>query len=195
MNHQIKQIAAVLPGISLQVRAGHEPEGTHQIILPRHLTEGQPYRYNQQLELRLVPKRAPDKYRVFPGDVLFVSRGIRNHAVVVESVAENSIASGTLYILRAKQGVDPVYLAWCINQLPVQAKIAQVRTGAGTPIVQRSDFSNITLPFPDTARQNQIAKLSQLMAREKQLRQQLVNETENYHRQVGQKLFNGIFRD
>ena len=195
MKNQINQIAVVLPGISLQVRAGHEPGGTHQIILPKHLTEGQPYRYNHKHALRMVPKRAPDKYRVYPGDVLFVSRGIRNHAVVVESVAENSIASGTLYILRAKKGVDPVFLAWCINQLPVQAKIAQVRTGAGTPIVQRNDFGLISLPFPDKARQSQIAKLSQLMAREKQLREQLAAETEHFHRQVGQKLFNGILRD
>jgi len=195
MNNHIKDIVEVLPGMSLQMRAEHVSGGSHQVVLPRHLTGGQPYRYNESHRLCIVPRRPPGRYLVRPGDVLFVSRGIHNHAVVVESVPDNTIASGTLYILRAKHQLDPVFLAWCINQTAIQMKITQVRTGAGTPIVQRNHFSELTIPFPDRGRQTQIAELSMLMAKEAHLREKLTAEAENYYRQIGIKLFEGMFRE
>jgi len=122
---RIADCAEILPGYALKVRMEHEPEGTHQIILGKHLSGGSPYRYNTEHELRITPKGPVDKYRVSAGDVLFVSRGSQNHAVKVESVPDTAVASATFYILRTHDGIDAGYLAWCLNQAPVQAQIGQ----------------------------------------------------------------------
>ena len=189
---RISDVAEVLPGLTLQSRALHESEGTHQVILAKHLKEGQPYQYDQEDLLRLVPKRSPDKYLVNKGDVLFISRGVRNHAVVVESVPENTVASATLYILRVKDEIIPSYLAWCINQSSIQAEVTQVRTGAGTPIVQRKVFQEISIPLPSLEKQKQIAEFNDLMGKERKLREKLFNRYELHNQIVSQKIMEKI---
>ena len=52
---RIADCAEVLPGYALKARAEHEPEGTHQVILGKHLTEGLSYRYSHEHELRITP--------------------------------------------------------------------------------------------------------------------------------------------
>ena len=195
MNAQLTRIidcADVLPGYALKARAKHEPEGTHQVILGKHLApfidQGMSYRYLPEHELRITTKGLLEKYRVRVGDVLFVSRGSRNYAAVVESVPELTVASATFYILRPHQGFDPVYLAWCLNQAPIQARIAQARTSAGTPIIQRRIFAELTLPIPPLDKQRQLAELGALMMKERALRQALLDQSDRLHRALGEKL-------
>ncbi len=207
---RIAECAEVLPGYALKVRAEHEPEGTFQIVMAKHLTSYTtnrnvgdaeekggpsqrtmsclPYQYAESQELRITPKGNVNKYRIQAGDVLFISRGVRNCAALVQSVPEKTIASGTLYILHPKANIEGSYLAWCLNQAPVQAQISQVRTGAGTPIVQRKVFTDITIPVPPIEEQRRLVELGTLMTREYQLRQQLLEETERLHRILGQQL-------
>ena len=189
---RIADCAEVLPGYALKARAEHEPGGTYQVILGKHLSEGPTYHFQPAHELRIVPKGPVDKYRVSPGDVLFVSRGSRNIAARVASVPEPTVASATFYILHPHEDVDAGYLAWCLNQAPIQAQIGQVRTGAGTPIVQRKVFADITLPVPPLEKQRQLAALAELMAKEQQIRQALVEETNKYHRALGQQLLHKL---
>ncbi len=191
MNAQLTRIADcadVLPGYALKARAEHEPEGTHHVILGKHLAEGLPYRYLPEHELRITTKGSLEKYQVREGDVLFVSRGSRNYAAVVESVPELTVASATFYILRPHQGFDPAYLAWCMNQAPIQARIAQARTSAGTPIIQRRIFAELMLPIPPLDKQRKLTELGALMMKERTLRQALLDQSDRLHRALGEKL-------
>lgn len=189
---RIADCAGVLPGYALKARAEHEPEGSFQVVMAKHLSNCTPYRYVSGHELRMTPKGKAEKYRVLVGDVLFISRGTRNCAAVVEFIPEDTIASATFYILRPTAQVDSGYLAWCLNQPPVQAQISQVRTGAGTPIVQRSVFADIVIPLPPMIEQQRLAKLGQLMTKEQQLRKRLVDATETYHQAIGSRLISQL---
>ena len=189
---KIADCADLLPGYALKARAEHEPEGTHQVILGKHLSEGSPYRYTLEHELRITLKGPVDRYRVSAGDVLFASRGSRNYAAMVASVPDVTVASAMFYILRPNDDIDSGYLAWCLNQVPIQAQIGQVRTGAGTPIVQRSVFADITIPIPSLDKQQQIAALGDLMAQEQHIRKNLMEETNKLHRALGQQLLHDM---
>ena len=162
--------AAVLPGYSMGSAMEHNPEGSHQVVLSRHLKQGEPYQYRPGDEFRLTPGgRDASRYEVGVGDVLFMSRGTRNLAWEIGRVPEPSLALVSFYILRPGPGVTPGYLAWYLNHPRTQASIGQIRTGAGTPIVQRAAFTElaVTLPPPDV--QRTIAALDGLMAREHEL--------------------------
>ena len=91
--------------------------------------------------------------------------------------------------------MDAGYLAWCLNQAPIQAQIGQVRTGAGTPIVQRKIFADITIPLPSLEKQRQLATLAELMAKEQQIRQELVEETGKLHRALGHQLLQQLAQE
>ena len=147
------EVVAVLPGYALKGRVEPASDGRYQLIQGRHLTPGEPYRYAPEHRLRITPQRPAEPYRVRPGDVLLASRGNLNYAVALLAVPEPTIAPATFYILRPGPRVDPAYLAWVLEQPPVQAQMAQVRTtGAATPILQRADFKAVRIPLPPLAR-------------------------------------------
>jgi len=173
----LRQCAEVLPGFSVAGRLEHDPSGTHQVITTRHLTDGAPYVYHPAHQVRIAPGRGTALYEVHRGDVLFMSRGTQNRAWVVESVPEPSIAPVSFYILRPRAGVDGGYLAWYLNQSPAQAEIGKLRTGAGTPLVQREGFQNIEVALPPLDVQREIAALGVLLARERDLRERLSDAT------------------
>ncbi|MBP6670702.1 MAG: restriction endonuclease subunit S [Gemmatimonadales bacterium] len=170
--------AAVLPGYSMGSAMKHDPEGTHQVILSRHLTLGQAYAYEPLDEFRLTPGgRDATRYEVKPGDLLFMSRGTRNLAWEIGRVPEPSLAPVSFYIVRPGPGVTPGYLAWYLNHPRTQAAIGQIRTGAGTPIVQRAAFTELPMTLPPPEVQRTIAALDGLVAAERKLLAHRVDAT------------------
>ncbi|NOZ53190.1 MAG: restriction endonuclease subunit S [Gammaproteobacteria bacterium] len=191
----ISDCAAVLPGFSIKTRVEHEPDGTHQVLMAKHLKDSQPYRYHDDDEIRITPAPSANKYLLKNGDIVFISRGVRNSAHVIEQASVATIASSTLYILRVSPGVNAYYLAWCINQSPLQIAIKKARTGAGTPLVQRGKFAEIIVPLPCLEKQRKIAALAALMNREKNLREELLRQTVIYHKTVGRRLLSKLLQE
>jgi hypothetical protein len=185
--------AEVLPGFSVRGRMEHDPAGTHQLVVTRHLTDGVPYVYHPSHELRVDPgRRDTNPYRLGRGDVLFMSRGTLNRAWVIEQVPEPTIAPVSFYVIRPTEGLDGRYLAWYLNQVPAQAAIEQIRTGAGTPIVQRKAFQELEIVAPPLERQREVADLADLLARERELRALLAEAAERAHATIGRQLIHDL---
>ena len=190
---RIADCAEVLPGCSLDVCATHEARGSHQVILGKHLSVlGMDYRYRPEHELRITPRGKIKNYSVKAGDVLLVSRGLKNQAILVKAVPKRTIASATFYLLRMRHGVDAAYLAWCLNQAPIQAKIRRVRTGAGTPIIQRRLLMEIMIPLPSRENQRRIARIGESMRKERMLRQTLMERAAKLHHSIGRRLIDNL---
>lgn len=171
----LAEVAEITPGYSIAGAIQHDPSGRYQLILPRHLdVGGRPFVFDEERHAQrmTLPDRA-DKYRVRPGDVLFVSRGDRNRAVAVRSCPENCVAPSSLYVIRPRGSVAPEYLAWFLNQDPAQMAISQVRTGAGTPMVQRSALAELRIILPTVTQQRRIVDLASLLRREQDLLEHL----------------------
>jgi Type I restriction modification DNA specificity domain len=187
----LDKLVQVTPGFSVPGAIHHDPAGEYQILLPRHIDEdGSPFVYVEQLHAArmTLPGRAGG-YLVQPGDVLFMARGERNRAAVIRSCPLSSVASSAFFVLHPNSdSVLPEYLAWYLNQVPAQTAIAQIRTGAGTPLVQRPQFGALPIPVPQLAQQKTIAGLADLMLREKQLARQLTEAATRRHRAIGQAL-------
>ena len=181
----LHECAEVLPGFSIAGRLQHDPKGTHQVIITRHLADGVPYNYDTSQELRIVSRRDTAPYEVHRGDVLFMSRGTQNRAWVVAEVPDPTIAPVSFYILRPGESLDGGYLAWYLNQAPAQGAIGQLRTGAGTPLVQRDAFQSLNVVLPPLDVQREIATLGVLLARERDLRQRLADATGRAHAALG----------
>ncbi len=181
----LRECAEVLPGFSIAGRLENDLKGTHQVVITRHLTDGVPYSYNASHKLRIVPRRDTAPYEVHHGDVLFMSRGTQNRAWVVAEVPDPTIAPVSFYVLRPGERLDGGYLAWYLNQAPVQGAIGQLRTGAGTPLVQRDAFQSLNVVLPPLDVQREIATLGVLLARERDLRQRLADATGRAHVALG----------
>lgn len=193
---RLADVVEVLPGYSTGSALEHDAAGTHQVVMSRHLQPGLPYAYRDEDAFRITPMsssparqsadlrpRNISRYQVQPDDVLFMSRGVRNLATRIESVPAQSIAPVSFFILRPVhvQRLAPAYLMWYLNTSTAQNDIANIRTGAFTPIVQRSVFQDLQIPVPDTATQHAIGALGELMADEQILRQNLAQAVIREH--------------
>jgi len=172
----------------------HDPEGTHQVLVTRHLRNGVPYRFEPRDVLRIVPGRDVAKYEVRLGDVVFMSRGTRNLAWAIAAVPAPTIVPVSFYILRPGAEVEARYLAWYLNQGPAQAAIDQTRTGAGTPIVQRTAFERLEVVVPPLEAQRGIAELAELQARERELCSRLVETTDRMQAATGRRIIEELRR-
>ncbi|MFH7321534.1 restriction endonuclease subunit S [Desulfurivibrio sp. D14AmB] len=158
----------------------------------KHLTPGEPYIYQEKDRLRIKSERDLDRYILRPGDVLYLSRGATTYPIIIEEVPDATVAPSTFFILTPRPNIVPVYLTWCLEQPQVEAQLAALRTGAGTPTIPRKGFMQITIPLPDLATQHRIADLWRLHNRERSLRQQLVAESTHLYRLAGQRIYDEL---
>nr|VFJ93233.1 MAG: hypothetical protein BECKH772A_GA0070896_100541 [Candidatus Kentron sp. H]VFJ94169.1 MAG: hypothetical protein BECKH772B_GA0070898_1005615 [Candidatus Kentron sp. H]VFK00749.1 MAG: hypothetical protein BECKH772C_GA0070978_100521 [Candidatus Kentron sp. H] len=183
----------ILPGYAFKACARHDPSGSHQVIIGKHLPDpGVGYRYHPSHELRVTPRGKIARYVVKAGDVLLISRGAKNHATLVEDIPKRTVASATFYLLRMRNGVDGAYFTWFLNQSPTQHRIRLARTTAGTPILQRRVFVDIVIFLPSLADQRKIAALGACMVNERLLQQTLIHRTERLHALIGQRLVRNL---
>ncbi len=182
------EVAEVLPGFSTGEAMSHDPAGTHQLIQIKHLVTGMPYRYREQDAFRLNPGRSVDRFLLQRGDILFMSRGTRNVSSWMEEMPAATLASTSFYVVRPMSGIDPGYLTWYLNQPGMQRRIAEIRTGAAAPIVQRHALRELELPVPPLETQRRIGALGVLMAREQQLLRHVEQSTETLHSQTSQQI-------
>jgi hypothetical protein len=191
-NVSIADLVEILPGLSTGGPLAHTADGSHQVLLSRHLVPGLPYRYSAAHEFRINPGRDARRYEVRPGDVLIMSRGTRNVASWIESVPDRSVAPVSFYILRPGSAVHPGYLAWFLNQPGAQRAIGDIRTGAGTPIVQRGPFSEMPIPVPDLSVQRVIASLGEAMVRERLILERLTDATTRLHEMTSEQIARNV---
>jgi restriction endonuclease S subunit len=191
----IKACADVLPGFSIKTSISHDPNGTHQIIIARHLPDVGPYEYKKEHELRIKPEKPVHRYLLSAGDILFMSRGLFNRAILLNTVQDPTLATASFYIIKPGKMIDPGYMAWCLNQEPFQLKIAEIRTGAGTPLVPRADFSEIKIVLPPMEKQRKIAEIGSLMLNEKRLANSMLKKIELKHRLLGKRIMEAVNRD
>lgn len=177
----IGDIAEVLPGFSTGGALEHDPRGSHQVVLSRHLVPGLPYVYSETDAFRIQAHRPTAPYELRRGDVLFMSRGTRNVASWIERVPAGTIAPVSFYIIRPSTAIEPGYLAWYLNQRSALRAITDIRTGAGTPLVPRALFRTLRIPLPDMETQQRISALGVAMARERQLIDNLLELTAQMH--------------
>lgn len=166
----IKACAEVLPGLSVKSALKHDPSGTHQVITAMHLSEEGAYHYTDEHLLLIKPKRSVNKYLVKNGDILFISRGSRNRAFLVDHVPKPSVATSTFFIIKGDPNhLRTGYLAWYLNQHIFQAQISEIRTGGGTPMIPRRELLELKIPVPPIELQEKIEKISSLCSKEEKL--------------------------
>lgn len=121
------------------------------------------------------------KYHLENGDILFIAKGTNNYALVFNSIDNiPTIASSALFVIKVNKKVaDPHYVAWYINQNPVQNYFQTNETGTYVTSVNKTTVEHIPVKLPSLDLQKQIARLAQLHIKEKQLTTKITNLKES----------------
>ncbi len=192
---KIMDCAEVLPGFSTLAALRDEPGGTWQVVMGKHLTQGEPYIYKEEHRLRIKSERDLSRYLLKPGDILYLSRGTLTYPILIDTVPDATVAPAIFFILSLRPNVVPEYLVWCLEQSQIEAQLTALRTGAGTPTIPRKGFMEINIPLPEMAGQHRIADLWRLQNRERRLRQQLFDESITLQRLAGKELIEKFYSE
>lgn len=176
MKQRIKDIADIQIGYQFREKPDMASDSTHQFIQAKDIDRSNDHSLDVSTLYHVTPKRNAGKYKVNNGDVIFLSKGRRNYATLVEGLQRNikTIVAGYFFILRLKtDGILPKYLAWAINQPPAQNYLQTVSRGSGMPFIPKDAFASLEIDIPAIKTQELILKLHELSLRERALLKRL----------------------
>jgi hypothetical protein len=148
--------------------------GTVAVVQIKDVAPSQSVAWEAVVRTELKGRRAPEW--LASGDVLLVARGNRYYAVALDSVPDSAVCGPHLYHLRLKgsAGILPQFLAWQINQPPIQRLLGQAAEGSNQLSIRRAELEGLPISVPTLAIQEHIVRLSEVAERERALLSQLV---------------------
>jgi len=103
------------------------------------------------------------------GDIIFSTRGARNHAVALDHIPFPSVCSPHFFVIRVRcDALDPHFLAWQINQAPAQEYLQNAATGSHVLNIRREVIEQLEIVLPPRVQQAAIVAFAEAARREKQ---------------------------
>ena len=198
MNHQPKRecllqsIAIIQPGYPFRGKLELDSKGDALVVQYRHLVVGETL-YDQQgkkLDRVTLPGRKRPDY-LCAGDILFMAKGTRNAAAVVQALPKNTVCTPNFYHIRLLPDachLMPEFLAWQLNHLDAQRYFAMCSQGSVAPSITKSQLGNLPIVVPALEQQATMVKLTTAASREKQRLNQLIENRQRMIDAVGHQL-------
>lgn len=170
-------IAKVRPGFHFRGTAEPDPAGEYRLIQVRDLDRSG--RVDPDALTRVQPDRSASDYLLEQGDVLYLSRGVRQFATPIREALEKTIAPNHFFIVRLKTtDVLPDYLSWYLNSPEAQASLRTLTQGTNVPYISKGELEELDVPVPRLEVQQRIVALADLVEEEKRLLRALEEERE-----------------
>ncbi|CAB1082543.1 hypothetical protein D1AOALGA4SA_10153 [Olavius algarvensis Delta 1 endosymbiont] len=128
--------------------------------------------------VRFLPKLSGKDWFLQSDDILFMARGARNFSVLIDKLPENVLAAACFFIVRISNfEILPEYLCWYLNQSTVEQYLKRLSGRAvHMPVVRRAVLEGIDIPLPPLRTQKQIADITALMTKERDLYKKLAEK-------------------
>lgn len=170
----LKDIATIRSGYLFRERIKPDASGQYRVVQVGDITPDAGFSNGLLVRVSL-----PDVKRsqvLEKGDVLFISRGLRKHAIAITWPIENTLATSQFFVLRPDERVLPEFLAWYINQRPAQRYIEEHSTGTSASLINLEAMKKLPVEAPPVETQARITKIHQLSLREKELMEAIQNK-------------------
>lgn len=167
---KLGEIAEIRPGYLNRHKIEPVESGSHLLVQARDVEAGILACDSVDL-IRFNPDHSSRDILLRDGDVVFMSRGVRNYAALLTEVPSNTLVAASFFVVRVSgRELAPGYLAWYLNQPRAQHHFSQ-NSGRGVhmPVVRRSVLESLDVPVPPLATQEKIATLFQLSLNEHEL--------------------------
>lgn len=178
MEVRIGEVATVQGGFPFRGSVEAVPNGSVLAVQMKDLTVDEGIDWPRVVRTELPGRRSADWLAT--GDILFVCKGTRFYAGCVDEPPGHAVCTPHFFHLRvqAEARVLPVFLAWLINQAPVQKQLSQAAEGSNQLSIRRPVLESVLVRIPSFANQHRIVTLAQLAHKERQTLQQLIQNRE-----------------
>jgi len=153
-------------GYSFREKIDHNPEGDIGILQMKDI-ENNYLNFDYQNIDKVSDFQFKDKFFLNKGDIVFVSKGVNNYAIVIEQINFPIVASATFFIIRVNEKIIvPEFLTWYMNQKEAQNYFSEKKAGTYIPNLNKQDIMDLPLKVPPLKKQNAIAKTAMLLNKE-----------------------------
>lgn len=169
----LEQIANVRMGYPFRSRLEPVPDGDVAVIQMTDMDESIGGSVDRLIKI-LMPDMSA-RHFVQNGDLLFRSRGTTTTASLVSGVTSNTVLAAPMMLIRVKSGagVIPSYLQWYINHPHTQKTLSARAEGTSVRMISVATLSEMEIPVPALARQEQVVAIASLAAKEQALMSRL----------------------
>lgn len=147
---------------------------------------------DEMVKVILPGKKAPNWLR--SGDVLFVAKGVKHFAALVEDLPVNTVCSPHFFLIRVKpeyqNRVKPEFICWQLNQLPAQRYFSTTAEGSLHLSVRRQVLENTPLKLLDIKKQQLIANMQRCAIKERTALFQLIKNQDKEQAAIALQLLN-----
>jgi restriction endonuclease S subunit len=171
MTFLLKDIARIRAGYSFRGGIEAVPDGAYRVVQIKDVRESEPIAAEDLVRTDL-PDAIHD-HLLRRGDVLFVSRGTRKQAVVVDQDLPDTIFGSQFFACEPNEKVDAAYLAWYLNQQPAQRYFEEMAVGSHVRIVNKESMERLQVTLPSLETQRKIVHLYRLGLQENQLLEEI----------------------
>lgn len=153
----------------------HKSDGNIAVVQMKDVDAEKGLDSSHLFRVHLVGRKTPNYLR--NGDILFVGRGYRIFAVLVDQDLKNTVAGSHFFILSVtNKAVRPDYLTWYINHKQAQRYFSQHVVGSALPHVNRTTLEELPVILPPLAVQEVIVKTHSCRLKEKALLEKLIEK-------------------
>jgi len=121
-----------------------------------------------------------ERHLLHQGDIIFVPRGEKHRAALVDHPVQDTVASSQLYVIRTRERVDPAFLTWYLNHDRAQDFFDTFARGSTVRSVNQKILGELSVPVPPIDRQRRIARVARLVQREVELTRELLQKRETF---------------
>jgi restriction endonuclease S subunit len=153
--YKLSDIASIHSGKLFKNGVKDEKEGT-PVVQIRDVTEGKSINWEQVARVKL--DRAP-RHCLKNGDVVFLTKGIENHAVVIEGLEEEAIATSHFFYIRPGERVDSHFLALQLNSRRSKSYFRSCYKSGRKKHITKADLADMPISLPLISKQKGIVEL------------------------------------
>lgn len=177
----IKQLVSLMAGHPFRGSIEHTPDGDVAVVQMKDVDPEDGLNDSNLYRVQVTGRKKPDYLQ--RGDILFIGRGNRIYAVLVDRDLKSTVAGSHFFILRVKakgQGIRPDYLVWYINHSRAQRYFSQHVVGAALPHINRTVLENLPVIVPPLEVQEQIVNAHSCRLKEKALLERLIEKKKQF---------------
>jgi len=152
------------------------PNGEVAVVQMRDVDPEKALNTSELFRIDLSGRKKPDYLR--RGDILFIGRGSRVFAVLIDEDLDKTVASPHFFIIRIKAGkpIQPAYLAWFINHTRAQKYFAKHMVGTVLPQINRVTLEELPVIVPPMNVQTLIVKSHLCRLKEKAILDNMIEK-------------------
>lgn len=156
----LKQIAQIRAGHAFRGRIEDIPGAAVRVIQMKDVDTERGINWTGLVATGLAGRKQPDWLKT--GDLLFAARGNRYFAILLEDVPFDTVLSPHFFHLTVKREakVLPGFLAWQINQEPIQHYLQKSSHGSMIQAIGRQVLDNMPIAIPPLQQQEAVIALN-----------------------------------